>query len=137
LRLLGGKYYLYEVSSKWDPEKKRSVKITGKLLGKISESEGFVESEKAQLRKQRLKVEQIQVKEYGVASLWESLFTEMLPALKEHFPDTWQAIICLTYGRLVYQAPLKNMSIHYARSYLSVQYPDIDLSAKHLSLFLR
>ncbi|MDR2384708.1 MAG: hypothetical protein LBD80_03445 [Tannerella sp.] len=59
--LLGGKYYLYEVSSKWDPEKKRSVKIIGKLLGKISESEGFVESEKAQLRKQRLKVEQIQV----------------------------------------------------------------------------
>jgi hypothetical protein len=137
LRLLGGKYYLYEVSSKWNPEKKRSVKITGKLLGKISESEGFVESEKARLRKQQLKVEQIQVKEYGVASLWESLFTEILPALKDHFPDTWQDIICLTYGRLVYQAPLKNMSLHYCNSYLSVQYPDIDLSAKHLSSFLR
>ncbi|MDR0713429.1 MAG: hypothetical protein LBF89_04105, partial [Bacteroidales bacterium] len=50
-----------------------------------------------------------------------------LSALKEHFPDTWQAILCLTYGRLVYQSPLKNMSFHYANSYLSVQYPDIDL----------
>jgi transposase len=29
------------------------------------------------------------------------------------------------------------MSFHYANSYLSVQYPDIDLSAKHLSSFLR
>jgi hypothetical protein len=120
LRLLGGKYYPYEVSSKWDSLKKRSVKISGKLLGKITEAEGFVESEKAQLRRQQLKVEQIQVKEYGVTSFFESLFTEMLSALQEYFPDIWQAIICLAYGRLVYQAPLKSMSFHYSNSYLSV-----------------
>lgn len=137
LRLLGGRYYLYEVSSKWDPVKKRSVKISGKLLGKITEAEGFVESEKAQLRKQQLKVERIQVKEYGVASLFGSIFTEILSALQEHFPDTWQAIVCLTYGRLVYQAALKNMSFHYSSSYLSVQYPAVNLSAKYLSSFLR
>jgi hypothetical protein len=53
LRLISGKYYLYEVTSKWSPEKKRPVKITGKLLGKITEKEGFVESEKARLRKQQ------------------------------------------------------------------------------------
>ena len=35
LRLLKGKYYLYEVTSKWNPQKKRSVKITGKFLGRI------------------------------------------------------------------------------------------------------
>ncbi|MDR1973288.1 MAG: hypothetical protein LBQ31_01285, partial [Bacteroidales bacterium] len=57
LRNINGRYYLYEVTSKWNPEKKRSVKITGRLLGKITQSEGFVESEKAQLRKQQLKVE--------------------------------------------------------------------------------
>jgi len=41
LRLLNGKYYLYEVTSKWNPEKKRSVKITGKHLGKITETNLF------------------------------------------------------------------------------------------------
>ena len=46
LRLLKGKYYLYEVTSKWNPQKKRSVKITGKFLGRITEAEGFVESKK-------------------------------------------------------------------------------------------
>ncbi len=43
LRCLKGKYYLYEVSSKWNPIKKRPQKITGKLLGKIT-PEGFVPS---------------------------------------------------------------------------------------------
>ena len=41
LRLLKGKYYLYEATSKWNPEKKRSIKITGKYLGRITEAEGL------------------------------------------------------------------------------------------------
>ena len=32
LRLLNGKYYLYEVTNKWNKEKKRSQKITGTFL---------------------------------------------------------------------------------------------------------
>ena len=73
LRLINGKYYLYEVTSKWNPEKKRSVKITGKLLGKITEAEGFIESEKARLRRQQVRFESIQVKEYGITAAIEPL----------------------------------------------------------------
>ncbi|PLB85215.1 hypothetical protein C0T31_12125 [Dysgonamonadaceae bacterium] len=54
LRLLNGQYYLYEATSKWNPEKKRSQKVTGKLLGKITEKDGFIESEKARLRRQNV-----------------------------------------------------------------------------------
>ena len=64
LRLLKGKYYLYQITSKWNPEKKRSIKITEKFLGRITEEEGFVESEKARLRRQQVRIERIQVKEY-------------------------------------------------------------------------
>ena len=56
LRYLNGRYYLYQVTSKWDPEKKRSKKITGKLLGKITKEDGFVESDKEKLRKQTISV---------------------------------------------------------------------------------
>ena len=66
LRLLKGRYYLYAVTSKWDPQKKRSVKITGKLLGRITEKDGFIESEKARLRKQQMQIENVQVKECGM-----------------------------------------------------------------------
>jgi hypothetical protein len=137
LRLLGGRYYLYQVSSKWDPVRKRSIKITGKLLGKITQADGFVESEKARLRKQQIQIERIQVKEYGITAAIDSLFTDTISALKEFFPDSWQRLLALAYGRLVYQSPLKNMSFHYCHSYLSQQYPDVDLSARSLSYFLR
>ena len=137
LRLLNGRYYLYEVTSKWNSEKKRSVKKTCKLLGCITESEGFVESEKARLRKQQIRIERIQVKEYGITAAIIHLFTDMLLALKDYFPDSWQRLIVLAYGRLVYQSPLKNMSFHYSNSFLSEQYPDVDVSARSLSYFLR
>ncbi|MDR0295025.1 MAG: transposase, partial [Prevotellaceae bacterium] len=137
LRLLNGRYYLYEVTSKWNPEKKRSVKITGTLLGKITETDGFVESDKARLRKQQVRFENIQVKEYGITSAIEHLFTDTVSSLKEYFPDSWQQLLALAYGRLVYQSPLKNMSFHYSNSFLSEQYPGIDMSAKSLSYFFR
>jgi len=137
LRLLKGKYYLYEVSSKWNPEKKRSVKITGKFLGRITEKDGFVESEKARLRKQQMRIESVQVKEYGITIAVEHLFTETISALQKFYPDCWQRIVALAYGRLVHQSPLKNMSFHYSNSYLSEKFSDIDLSSRSLSYFLR
>jgi len=137
LRCIRGNYYLYEVTSKWNPDKKRSVKITGKLLGKITEADGFVESEKARLRKQQLVVQRVQVKEYGIYVVIESLFGDTVKMLQKHFADSWQKIICLAFGRLVYRSALKNMFFHYSHSYLSEQYPDIDLSSRNLSLFLR
>ena len=137
IRFLKGHYYLYEISSKWSAEKKRAVKITGKLLGKITQEDGFVESEKARLRKQQLKVERVEVKEYGISTVIETQFHDTISELKKQFPDLWQTILCLAYGRLVYQSPLKNMSFRYAHSYLSELYPKLDLSPKTLSSSLK
>jgi hypothetical protein len=137
LRLINGRYYLYEVTSKWNSHKRRAVKITGKLLGKITEEDGFIESDKARLRKQQIHVERVQVKEYGITAAIDTLFEDTIHALKHSFPDSWQRLLCLAYGRLVHRSPLKNMAVYYSHSYLSEQYPGIDLSAKSLSYFLR
>ena len=37
-----GKYYVYRISSKWNAEKKRPQKVTGKSIGKITEADGFI-----------------------------------------------------------------------------------------------
>ena len=37
-----GKYYVYLISSKWNPDKNRPQKVTGKSIGKITESDGFI-----------------------------------------------------------------------------------------------
>src|SRR5690606_12668784 len=82
LRLINGKYYLYEVSSVWDKEKKRSKKISGKILGRITEDNGFVESDKAKLRNRELVVSKLTVKEYGITSLIDSNFQDYIVLLK-------------------------------------------------------
>jgi transposase len=117
--------------------KKRSIKITGKFLGRITQADGFVESEKARLRRQQIQIDRVQVKEYGIAAAIEHLFPDTISALKEFFPDCWQRLVALAYGRLIYQSPLKNMSFHYSHSYLSEQHSGVDLSARSLSYFLR
>jgi hypothetical protein len=137
LRLINGKYYLYEVSSKWDSEKKRAKKITGKLLGRITKEDGFIESDKAKLRKREVLVSKLCVKEYGVTAFIEAHFGEYKTLLQKHFPEQWQIIIALTYGRLVHHSPMKNMEFHYFHSYLSEQYPKLPLSPKSLTGVLR
>jgi len=42
IRYISGHYYTYLVSSKWDPEKGRPQKVTGKSIGKITEADGFI-----------------------------------------------------------------------------------------------
>ncbi|MEJ5263895.1 MAG: hypothetical protein WHT29_01115, partial [Bacteroidales bacterium] len=79
LRLINGTYYLYQVTSKWNPEKKRPQKITGKLLGKIT-PEGFIESDKERLRKAFHTKPQgpFYVKEYGMFYLVQTLFKDYI-----------------------------------------------------------
>lgn len=137
LRLINERYYLYEVSSKWDPEKKRAKKISGKLLGRITKELGFVESDKAKLRKRELTVSKLCVKEYGITAFIDTCLNEYKTLLQKHFPQQWQTIIVLTYGRLVYHSAMKNMEYHYLHSYLSEQYPKLPLSPKSLTGILR
>ena len=137
LRRINGRYYLYEVSSRWCPQKKRAVKVTGRLLGRITEEEGFVESDKARLRKQTQLNERVQVKEYGLCAAVESVFGDTVDALKKHFPDEWQRVVSLACSRLMHQAPLKNMAWHHAGSCLSEMFPEVGLSPASISRFLR
>jgi transposase len=137
LRFLNGKYYLYEVSSKWDPEKKRPKKITGKLLGKITQEDGFIESDKAKLRKREFTVSKLSVKEYGIVAFINSHLNEYKILLSKHFPDHWQEILTLAYCKLVHKSALKNIEFHYLHSYLSEQYPGLSLSPKNLTLLLK
>ena len=137
LRLINGTYYLYEVTSKWDKELKRSRKITGKLLGKITKEDGFIESPKRKLEKQKCIPSKLSVKEYGIAFFIDKYLNEYAKLLKKHFPDDWKIIMALVYGRLAYQSPMKNMEFHYLNSYLSEKYKKLPLPAKQLSSFMR
>jgi hypothetical protein len=96
LRCFDGKYYLYTISSRWDEARKRMIKVTGKLLGRITETDGFIESEKAKLRRQQTVIKSISVKESGFYSFVKEHFGEQLSLLEKYFPEHWMQQLLLT-----------------------------------------
>ena len=63
IRLINGHYYMYAISSRWDSERKRPVKKTLGILGKITQT-GFVESDKYRLKTKSLVIKQVWQREY-------------------------------------------------------------------------
>ena len=136
LRFQRGRYYLYKVSSKYDPETKRTKKITEQFLGTITEENGLIESKTIRLKREG-EISSLSVKEYGVAEFIKHNLQDYTNLLRKHFPTMWQTIIGMAYNRLVYQSPMKNMDFHYQNSYISNIYTDARMSAGTLGQVIR
>ncbi len=131
LRLIRGTYYLYEVTSRWNPEKKRAQKITGRLLGKIT-PDGFIPSS----RYLQKPIQSVVVKEYGANHFLWQIIPDITTSLKDIFPSSWREIIVLAFMRLMYHSPIKNIDFHFHHSYFSVLYPHISVTDKKVSSLL-
>lgn len=96
LRLIRGKYFLYEYKTVYDQSRKGPRKISGKLLGSVTEK-GFVPSKTRMLEKQT--VNQIESKpgcrEYGVSLLVYKGFEKYLSALEKFFPLCWKQLVVI------------------------------------------
>ena len=140
LRRIKGHYYLYQVKSVYNKEKGRAQKITGPLLGKITETEGFIPSEKHALR-ERAKTASAPVnlahREYGLTRFLLSATTQMRATLERHFPDDALLLLALAYCRLGWQSPIKNMAFLLSQSALSDAFNLPSVSDKLISARLR
>lgn len=139
LRKIRGHYYVYEVSSKWNKDLKRSQKITGKYLGTITEADGFVPKRTKQVKigkKNPEKKPVINVKEWGISNFIQENLNRYIELLQKHFPSMWQSILALSYGRFTESSPMKNMKFHYQNSFISELYPDAKISKNSISKIL-
>lgn len=130
LRLIRGTYYLYEVKSRWNPEKKRAQKITGRLLGKIT-PHGFITSPKYALSHKPL--HPLTVKEYGATHLIYSVMDDVIQKLADIFPSCFRELIIAAAMKTLHRCPAKNMDFFFRCSYLSELYPHVSLSEKRIS----
>ena len=135
LRLMKGRYYLYEVSSKWNKEKKRAQKITGKILGRITEDNGFKPSGTRVQSIPQLK--ELSAKTAGIGPFIEIVFKDVLPALRRRFGNEAESIYCASIMRLVHQSPLKNMELHFRHDFLSEVFVNVSLSDKKMTTLLK
>ena len=138
LREIRGRYYVYEVSSKWDKKLKRPKKITGKYLGTITKSDGFVSKRSRQIKinKKESQEPKLYVKESGISNFISNNLSRYIDLLQKHFPSNWQSILALSYGRFTESSPMKNMKFHYENSFLSELYPDAKISKNSISKLL-
>lgn len=138
LRFIRNKYYLYAVTSMYDPLTKKSKKITGKILGSITEANGFLESAMRVLSKKAenpIDFSSIAVKEQGFSSFINLHFTDQLNKLKCFFADDWEQIVAIAYCRMVFHSPIKNMPFHLGKSMLTNAL-DYTFTDKKISLLL-
>lgn len=125
----GDSYLAYRISSKWDPKKKRSQKITEEYLGVVTPN-GIYKPRKMGFPKGDY--------DYGnVALLWQLAQKSGLTGfLQEYFPYEWKEILSFSILRLIQPLPLKSIHVLYEKTYLIRYFDDLSLSAKRLSTLL-
>ncbi len=126
---IGNSYYLYRITSRWDPKKGRARKITEKYLGKITE-EGLI---KPKYERVLEGMKGLTVKEFGATQYVVSIAKDIIELLRIYFPDIWKSIFVFSLMRLFYSSPLKNVIHHFRASYISEIYPDASVSLRSLS----
>ncbi len=140
IKVKENRFYLYEVSSIWNKEKKQAQKKTGQYLGRITE-EGFVPKSRSYIRKQPLHeamAGKISVKEFGASCLlYKILGAQIKERLEAIFPGYWQEILVISILRTIYQCPMKNIESLYLDSYLSNELSILKLSGKQISYLMQ
>ncbi len=151
LRCIRGKYYLYECSSFYDKELKKTRKKTGKYLGMITEGKGLVPPRKRQVEIENETVcaeaaagritcpepKVGQVKEYGLSAFISDGCGELISNLKASMPAMWNRVLAMAYCRLRTQSALKYIQDDFNDSYLTQMLGSAGLSARSLTDFLK
>lgn len=133
IKKIQGKYYLYEVSSHYDKVKKRTVKKSGKYLGRITPEGLMTPENKASFSTPR----KISIKEYGASHYIVRCLEKEIVLLQQYFPKYWREIIVCCVFRLLYQSAFKQMHWHYQSSYLSEEFASLGLEGRQISNWLK
>lgn len=139
IRFIGGYYYVYPVTSRWDPTKGRSQKVTLKSVGKITEADGFIPNANGMRRIQEMRITPDvapSVKNYGAYETLLQLSPKLSDELREHFPDCFREIRTLALIRLVDGVPAKLIRPVFLDSCMCDICPDIATSEATVRRFV-
>lgn len=140
VRSIGGYFYVYQVSSKWDPAKGRSQKTTGKSIGKITEADGFIPNANGLRLMQTMRLTPDiapNVKNYGAYESLLQVSPDIEKKLKQHFPDIFREVRTVSLIRLVDKiSSAKMIQPLFLDSYMSDLCPDLAVSEASVRKFV-
>lgn len=137
LRNIRGRYYLYKITSKWDPIKKRTKKVTLGMLGTITEKDGFILKGQSKKGRPSKLPKVVTIKEFGATNFLQIISKDIINTLRVHYPEHWQSLYVLAINRLLYQAPLKNCEFLFEETFLSEEFKDAKLDKHNLTKLLQ
>ncbi len=138
IRFIKGVYYKYEVKYQYNKDKKRTDKITVKLLGKVTEKDGFISSNKDLIRQKAEQLPKVDIKTFGVYHLFSKLMSEEITSLTELFNDTVvEKLLSFAMMRWAYQSPIKRGTHYHAHDFCSENWSKENLSDKQISAALK
>ena len=126
IRFISGHFYVYEISSKWDPIKGKARKVTGKSIGKITLEDGFIPNTYGMRKTMPLHPV---VKNYGAYAILRQLSGSLESNLKENFPDIYREISVIAMLQLVTGCRGKRIKKEFEASYLNDIHPDLGCSS--------
>ena len=140
IRFIGGHYYTYLVSSRWDAVKGRPQKVTGKSIGKITEADGFIPNANGLRLMQEMRLTPDiapTVKNYGAYELLLQLTPELDGKIREYFPAIFREIRTISLLRLVDSVSSARMiQPLFLDSYMSEICKDVSLSEGSVRRFI-
>ena len=128
IKTINGKKYAYEVSMVWDSEHRKRHKAS-RYMGKIINDD--IENPK----KVREIVAIRGIYEIGNLELVWSQMEDIIPALRNEFPDDLMKILAFAFNRLIYPLPMKSVKSWVEKTWLSKTIHEI--SPKSLSAMLK
>ncbi len=138
IRCINGIYYKYEVRYEYNKEKKRTDKITVRLMGKITEEEGFTPSDKDLIRQKAAQLPKVDIKNFGVYNLYSHLLSEEIGELKSVFKgDAAEKLLSFSMMRWAYQSPIKRAPNYHAHDFCSEVWSKESISGKQISEALK
>jgi hypothetical protein len=138
IKKINNRYYKYEVAYVYSKEKKRTEKKTVRLLGKITEKDGFIPSEKDKLRSAVEQLTKVDIKIYGLYFMYSTLMEREISLLKKTFgEETAGALLSFSMMRWGYQSPIKRAGRYHSQDFISEELFTNALSDKCITSVLR
>ena len=139
VRNIGGRFYVYPFTSKYDKITKKRHKVTLRCVGKITLKDGFIPNKEGKTQMAKLKMLPklpCIVKSYGAYEMLEQLSSDLSDELKKFFPDCFREIRSFALLRLVEQATPKQIHLLFEQSGLSDECADIATSEASVRKFI-
>jgi hypothetical protein len=131
-------WYKYQVACVYNKTKKRTEKKTIRLLGKITEHEGFIPSAKDELRRMGGEPPQVDIKTFGVSNLFSQLMKDERASLNGFFEsEAVGHMPSFSMMRRAYQTPVKRAPYYHSHDVCSEHWSKKSLSAKDISANLK